>query len=176
MGQVTCSIADCSRTVLARGWCGAHYQRWRKSGNPLVAKFERGPLELLWKHVELGRDDECWNYTGKVNKRGYARFKHHWVHRLAWELQRGPIPEGLTVDHLCFNKVCTNPQHLEIVPLKENLRRRRTLLDKGICIHGHLIEGEKDVRRSGNHVECMRCLQVKWKARYHKKERVSSHA
>lgn len=45
------------------------------------------------------------------------------AHRIAYELYKGKIPDGLTVDHLCFNRLCQNPQHLEAVTFEENARR-----------------------------------------------------
>src|SRR5690606_41377855 len=48
-----------------------------------------------------------------------------YAHRVAWELLMGPIPEGLTIDHLCHNKLCVNPDHLEPVTFGENASRAR---------------------------------------------------
>jgi len=70
----------------------------------------------------------CWLWTGSVHKGGYGRIKlRHDVygvaHRVAWELLRGPIPPGLTIDHLCFVKRCVNPEDLEPCTTQENTRR-----------------------------------------------------
>lgn len=58
---------------------------------------------------------------------GYGRFsvnnQTYYVHRFAYELLVGPIPDGLTVDHLCRTRLCANPRHLEPVPQSENSRR-----------------------------------------------------
>jgi hypothetical protein len=45
------------------------------------------------------------------------------THRFAWELLRGPIPEGLQIDHLCRNPPCCNPAHMEVVTGRVNLLR-----------------------------------------------------
>jgi hypothetical protein len=68
----------------------------------------------------------CWNYTGAID-RGYGRF---WVdgrtvmaHRFAWEQANGPVPDGKQLDHLCRNRSCVNPGHLEPVTIGENVLR-----------------------------------------------------
>ncbi len=73
---------------------------------------------------------ECWLWTGFISNSGYGRIgtygepmKVGYAHRVSWELLRGPIPEGFEVDHLCRNRWCVNPDHLEPVPPEENIRR-----------------------------------------------------
>lgn len=77
-------------------------------------------------HPELGR---CWVWIAPVNRYGYGRFARttdHRVlaHRYAYELLVGPIPEGMTLDHLCERQACVRPSHLEPVSNAENVRRR----------------------------------------------------
>jgi hypothetical protein len=73
----------------------------------------------------------CWTWTGAVQSRGYGSCGYQrriWsTHRLSYELLVGPIPSGLTIDHLCRNKRCCNPAHLEPVTNLENIRRYRAL-------------------------------------------------
>ena len=88
--------------------------------------------QLFWSRVDVGWTDECWAWGGTVNlKTGYG----HWTtglsrgltniaHRVAYMLTKGD-PGDLQIDHLCHNKVCCNPQHLEAVSQAENLRRSR---------------------------------------------------
>jgi hypothetical protein len=77
------------------------------------------------KKIEIA--DDCWVWVGAVTSRGYGSFSHEgriWsTHRLSYELLIAPIPDGLTIDHLCRNKVCCNPDHLEPVTALENQRR-----------------------------------------------------
>ena len=70
----------------------------------------------------------CWSWTGCTQSRGYGVFAitrtHNMLaHRFAYEALVGPIPDGMTIDHLCFNRRCVSPEHLEPVPLSINVKR-----------------------------------------------------
>lgn len=126
-----CAIDDCTGRVLARGWCNKHYQRWAKHGDPCIVKVEQlkgvPAEERFWARVDRRHDDECWPWQGKLNSLGYASLSvDGWTvmaHRFAWELLVGPIPDGLTIDHRCFNRACCNPHHMDVVSQAENNRR-----------------------------------------------------
>jgi hypothetical protein len=70
----------------------------------------------------------CWLWTGAVSSEGYAVFevagKQVRAHRFSYERYRGKIPGDLTIDHLCRVRCCVNPNHLEVVTIQENIRRR----------------------------------------------------
>ena len=83
----------------------------------------------FWAKVRL--TDGCWWWTGATDK-GYGKFwagtpaegRRLWsAHRLAYAMRRGPIPQGLEIDHLCRNPGCVNPDHLEAVTHRENIQR-----------------------------------------------------
>lgn len=93
--------------------------------------------------------ERCWEWTG-YRRGGYGRAKVNGVvvtvHRAAYEALVGPVPPGLVLDHLCRNKACYNPAHLEPVTNTENLRRgnlpqletmRGTSHDVTSCPAGH---------------------------------------
>lgn len=103
---------------------------------------KRDPWVRLWEKVDAS--GVCWEWTG-ATKQGYG---HWWpvpggstrVHRAAWEMLVGPIPAGFTLDHRCRNKICVDPDHLEIVTDDEN--KRRAHVWREACAAGHLLEGE----------------------------------
>lgn len=111
----------------------------------------------------------CWEWTGATNSRGYGscasgrKGKTMLAHRRAYEIVVGPIPEGLTIDHLCRNKVCVNTDHMEPVTGPENTRRALALISH--CKQGHPFEGDNlrvVQRRTGHlHRVCVTC-QRKW--------------
>src|SRR6266702_1856340 len=86
----------------------------------------------------------CWIATRKPNKAGYVYVvvdgKSLRAHRYVWEQMRGPIPEGMELDHLCRENRRVNPQHVEPVTHGENCRRGtrgRNQRSKNHCPYGH---------------------------------------
>lgn len=82
--------------------------------------------------------DGCWLWTASVNWKNYGMLGHNGkvkkAHRVSYELYVGTIPEGMHIDHLCRQRSCVNPYHLELVTPGENVRRgTRT---KIVCEHG----------------------------------------
>lgn len=126
--------------------------------------------DRFWKFVDASDIGGCWTWTGETT-RGYGRF---WIgkrrigaHRVAWELERGPIPVGYTIDHLCRNPSCVRVDHLEPVPNKVNLERGvpnppRLNKSKTHCAKGHELTAE-NVRldRGGTKRTCRTCERAK---------------
>jgi hypothetical protein len=77
---------------------------------------------------DCGYESLCWVWLKKRNDRGYGvswdgKLSRH-AHRVYWERLRGPVPSGLELDHVCNNRPCVCPAHLEVVTRQENVRRR----------------------------------------------------
>lgn len=123
----TCDFDGCERRHDARGYCRGHYQQF-KSGRELkpLGRCSIGFEERFWQKVQKG--SECWEWTGSTNNNGYGTVrqdgKSKTAHRVAYELAVGPIPAGNVVDHVCFNKSCVNPAHLNPCTQKQNLENR----------------------------------------------------
>lgn len=115
-------------------------QRPASTFPPRTAPYE----ERFWGRVDRRSEDECWPWMGWINESGYGEFStrggspcdSRLAHRIAYWYLRGPIPEGLVLDHLCRNRWCVNPSHTEPVTDAENLRRSPLIL-KDECVNGH---------------------------------------
>jgi hypothetical protein len=103
--------------------------------------------ERFWAKVE--KTESCWLWKGADNGTGYgiigagARNRSPvYAHRLSFELMNGPIEDGLTIDHLCRNRGCVNPEHLEAITQRENVLRGELGRRKTHCPKGHLLSGD----------------------------------
>lgn len=122
-----------------------HDSRWTRYGD-----FTRGRVpyhsqeERFWPKVD--KTPTCWLWIGAIGSGGYGNFyisnvgrkirttlAHHW----AYEQLIGPVPEGLDLDHLCRNRACVNPAHLEPVTRSTNLRRGVGTAGRTECPQGH---------------------------------------
>lgn len=109
-----------------------------------------------WAKIEL-RPSGCWQWMGATGDYGYGRvsqLKKTWLsHRYTWTRLRGPIPDGLELDHLCRNPGCVNPDHLEPVTHLENMRRAERVV-RTTCAEGHEFDA---IMRKGNRPDGRRC-------------------
>ena len=109
----------------------------------------------------------CWEWQltlnrgyGRMHVNGEAKQAHVW----AWEQERGPVPAGLVLDHLCRNRRCVNPAHLEPVTHRENLLRGETHAAanarKTHCPRGHELSGKNLNSRGDGARSCKECHRM----------------
>jgi len=123
-------------------------------------------LQRFWNKVR--KSNNCWIWVATKNKEGYGKFwfnkKHLKAHRFAYEMFIGLIPKDLTIDHLCRNPSCVNPEHLESVTLKENILRGKGVgvinSKKTHCIHGHEFTEENTYIYSNGDRKCRTCRAI----------------
>lgn len=146
--------------------------------SPLETRFwnkvnKDGPIPL--NRPELGK---CWVWTAAKNGAGYGKLgrggrkeKNDYAHRISYELFVAPIPHGLEIDHLCRNKSCVNPNHLEPVSTRTNIIRGTSKNVQarlnGTCTHGHPLTLEnslfiRETRKGGRLVR--RCKICRYQA------------
>lgn len=169
-----CGVPGCGRVSKSRGLCEMHYARLRRTGDVGEASPRRNlPQDArFWAKVVKGPGDECWAWTCRRSAGGYGRFKVNgaeiMAHRYAYEASVGPIPDGLELDHLCRNRACVNPGHLEAVTSKINNERRAAVVTH--CPQGHPYAGDNLYVRPDGRRRCRRCgvvANAKWRAGRH---------
>lgn len=173
-----CSL--CDEPAYIRGWCVKHHSRWRRHGDPLAyMPHLPSPEEKFAASHEVAASG-CWLWTGRLNKDGYgalAAAGQRWpAHVWSYIRFAGPVPDGLEIDHVChsrdktcpgnecIHRRCVNPDHLEAVTHRENVRRgvgpAAAKAAQVTCIRNHpLPEPDKNGRR-----RCLACNRAYKKA------------
>jgi hypothetical protein len=171
----TCTVKECQKVVLCRGWCRTHYTRWYETGStdlgvrpPQRTNYDTTPIEdRFWSKVMKTSDH--WIWVGGKTKLGYGSVwnndlkKQVMAHRLSWEIANSRvIPNELHIDHLCRTPSCVNPNHLEPVTRKVNAQRgiagqvrKQRALEQTHCINGHI--RKNNVYNGGG---CKTCAKI----------------
>jgi len=120
-----CSRCGCEPRGVGRRntWCRRCKSEWQRQYRAGKVRFKPVPSPVP-------DANGCLVWQGSIAKNGYGRQADGkgnvgYAHRRAWEAVNGPIPAGLTIDHLCFNRACVNVAHMEVVTRAENTRRAR---------------------------------------------------
>lgn len=116
--------------------------------------------------------NKCWDWRGVRDREGYGFFTPNYrnshspvrAHRWSWEHFNGELPDGLVLDHLCRNKSCVNPWHLDPVTPYENTRRARWA--NGRCQRGHDMSLPGAFKYRKNDRTCRTCLREGQRANY----------
>lgn len=123
----TCSVESCGGKRVARGWCAKHYRRWQRNGDPLVwaPHYSTAEEAFLARTEPLVGDPGCIAWTGATSG-GYGVLvvngRKMLAHRYAWEQANGSIPDGMVIDHRCWEPSCVNLDHLRVCTQAENTR------------------------------------------------------
>ena len=133
--------------------------------------------QRFWTKVD--KTGPCWEWTGYRRPDGYGQVRVDGVllaaHRYSWSLRYGPVPDGLTLDHLCRNPACVRPSHLEPVTRGENVRRgivgllnRARITSTSECQRGHPFDAENTYVKPNGVRACRTCKREslrQWRAR-----------
>lgn len=126
----------------------------------------KSAAQRFWGKVEFTSPTGCWLWSAARSAGGYGVFrgavgKNVVAHRFSFEMLVGPVPPGLDLDHLCRNRACVNPRHLEPVTRSENLRRAARPVPRDLkpaCKRGHTYTDGSFVLRRVNGGVSRRCL------------------
>lgn len=125
-------------------------------------------MERIMSRIMPIPESGCWIWEGSISD-GYGQIsvgkKTRFVHRIMFELTKGPIPPGLVSDHLCRVRCCVNPDHIELVTNRENVGRGVGATAHAIrtnhCKHGHEFTPENTMKRRRGTKECLMCNRIR---------------
>lgn len=151
MEELTVSLVSSVSPLLTRRGVNrgqSCMKKLKRSGStPVVLTLEAGS----YIDLRIEKTSTCWNWRGSVAENGYGTVwsngKSYKIHRVVYELSTNRvIPKGMVIDHLCRNRTCVNPKHLEVVTSRENILRGIGVTAKNKtktkCIRGHEYIGE----------------------------------
>lgn len=168
-----CGVEGCGKRAESRGWCQMHYRRWKTHGDVNAVNLVHNDPDRRFRELYVISANGCWEWKGHVEANGYARFTNGdnrtGAHRWSYEHHVGPIPDGLVIDHLCRNRACVNPSHLEPVTARENLMRGDTYAARNAkkthCKRGHFFAGVNLIITKLGHRQCRECRNMRARKR-----------
>lgn len=172
MTKLTCYIHRCEEPAYGLNLCRMHYTRQLRHGDPLHRVrggrewlYDEDPWNVVFGFRHAVRASGCWEWTGGyTNPAGYGTITipgepQKYAHRASYEIEVGPIPDGMTVDHICFNPPCIRPSHLQLLSLSANASRHM-VSTLPTCVRGHVYDADTTYIRSrngGRQRQCMAC-------------------
>jgi hypothetical protein len=141
-------------------------KRKRDGSGRVIAWTSEERIEHFWSLTRPSING-CIEWTAHI-RTGYGQFwsgsRHMPAHRFAYEQRRGPVPSGFVIDHLCRNRRCVNPDHMEVVTQRENVLRGDTIparnSQKTRCKSGHLFAGDNVRIRPDGSRRCVACTKL----------------
>lgn len=125
------------------------------------------PKTLLerWQSKVVVAPSGCWEWTASRNRAGYGQLRNpgstQLAHRIGWELLVGTLTPARELDHLCRNRACVNPDHLEEVEHRDNMRRSPDIggwqRRKSVCKRGHALTGDNLYVTPDGRRQCRTC-------------------
>lgn len=125
-------------------------------------------VDRFTRRIDRDPGTGCWNWTGSLTGQGYGRIRvgdkgRVVAHRFSYELYVGSIPDGLQIDHLCRNRRCVNPAHMEPVTSRENTLRGDAPAARQArqtrCLRDHALSGKNLRLRPSGKRECRTCAR-----------------
>lgn len=172
-----CLVDGCARKRVAKGLCGLHYMRQKRTGDVGTVKrrVDLTDSERFWQYVV--KTATCWLWTGGQSH-GYGNFhldgRQVGAHRFAYAEVHGPIGAALVLDHVCRNKLCVRPSHLQAVSQRINVLRGDVAraLRENRCVNDHEFTPDNTyVNPKGARV-CLICRRAS-EARYRERRRAA---
>lgn len=159
--------------------CRPHYKADQRSVLIADGKLEQAWETQFWSKVEIGHPLGCWEWRGtRCPEKGYGKatvaYRGNGAHRLAYEYFHGPLGldpatgDQLELDHLCRNRGCVNPDHMEPVTHAENIWRSSRYAGHEACRQGHL-RSEHGAFNINGHRYCKACARA-WQGKHQAKK------
>lgn len=166
-----CIASGCDRMARTVNLCNRHYlRRWKHGSTDLMP---RGGMDLqarFWSKVN--KTAGCWTWLGARNNADYGLFRYdgkcQLAHRVSFILAGNTVPDDLELDHLCRNRACVNPAHLEAVTRRVNILRSACPIAlnaaANVCPNGHPYTADNllvNGRHGGRYRQCRECAAAR---------------